>query len=328
MTREYDMTIAISSFNRDDTVGETLERLFESDLSRFEKIEVIVVDDGSPKPVTDVLERVGTPPEKMDVRLIRQDNAGIGATRNRGFREAQADLVLFLDDDILVKTSTLSDFLDAHREHPGAVIFGNYPFVSHESESLRQFAAGLYGYDRLTTEPAYERVNAITSGLLCVDKSKLGGMEDFYRDDLSVPAAEEYEVIYRFDKLGIPIFNALHISAIHNHHLELPWLADQQFKYGRGTAEAIIKYPEIANLEKFDGLMSTLNAVGGRGRRNKVKALAASRTGRTGLKLYSQLIQRLRPAQTRNRIYGLLASAYYWAGYRDGLRTFRGSKVS
>ena len=322
------MTIAISSFNRDDKVGETLTKLYECDLTRFERVEVIVVDDGSPRPVADVVGRVGEPPEKMDVRVIRQDNAGIGATRNRGFREAQAELLLFLDDDILLKPSTLNDFVDAHREHPGAVIFGNYPFVSHESESLRQFAAGLYGYDKLTNEPAYERVNAITSGLLCVDKSKLGDMDDFYRDDLSVPAAEEYEVIYRFDKLGIPIFNALHISAIHNHHLELPWLVEQQFKYGRGTAEAIIKYPEITKLKKFAVLRSTLEGVGGHGLRNKVKAAAASPIGRKVLELYSRAAQRLRPARERNRIYGLLASAYYWAGYHEGLRTFGRSNVS
>ena len=327
MNREYDITVAVSSFNRDDKVGETLATLFASDLSRFTRVEVIVVDDGSPRPVADVVTRTGEPPEKIDVRVIRQDNSGIGATRNRGFREARADLVLFLDDDILLKPSTLGDFVDAHREHPGAVIFGNYPFRSHESESLRRFAVGLYGYDRLTAEPTYERVNAITSGLLCVDKSKLGGIDDFYRDDLSVPAAEEYEVIYRFDKLGIPIFNALHISAIHNHHLELPWLVEQQFKYGRGTAEAISKYPEITKLEKFARLKSTLDAIGGRGLRSSVKAAASSASGRKILSLYARLVQRLRPAHTRNRIYGLLTSAYYWAGYRDGLRTFGRSEV-
>lgn len=323
MTREYDITVTVSSFNRDDKVGETLERLFESDLSRFAKIEVIVVDDGSPRPVADVVEKIGTPPAKIDLRLIRQENSGIGATRNRGFREARADLVLFLDDDILIKPSTLNEFVEAHREHPGAVIFGNYPFVSHDSESLHQFARELYGYDRLTDTPKYERVNAITSGLLCVDKSKLGAMDGFYRDDLSVPAAEEHEIIFRFDALGVPIFNALHISAIHNHHLELPWLVEQQFKYGRATAEAIVKYPEITKLEKFADMISTLDSVGRGGIRNKVKAAAASDAGRRALLAYARMMERLLPGQRRNRTYGLLASAYFWSGYRSGLKSFQ-----
>lgn len=323
MTRPYDITIAVSSFNRDDKVGETLERLFQSDLSRFEKVEVTIVDDGSPRPVADVLERIQEPPEKMDVRVVRQPNSGIGATRNRGFREARADLVLFLDDDILVKPSTLNEFIDAHREHPGAVIFGNYPFISHETEALHRFARHLYGYDRLTDSPAYDRVEAITSGLLCVDRSKLGGMDGFYRDDLSVPAAEEHEIIYRFHKLGVPIFNALHISAIHNHHLELPWLIQQQFKYGRATAEAVIKYPEIIRLEKFAKMISTLDSVGGGGMRNRIKGAISSAAGRTALRLYAGLVDRLSPSGDHDRIYGLLASAYFWAGYRSGLISFR-----
>lgn len=324
MSLRYDMTIAISSYNRDDKVGQTLEKLFLSDLSRFERVEVIVVDDGSPRPVADVLERVGPPPEKMDLRLVRHENSGIGATRNRGFREAQGNLVLFLDDDILVKPSTLNEFVEAHREHPGGVIFGNYPFISHESESLRQFARGLYGYDRLTEAPAYERVDAITSGLLCVDKSKLGDMEGFYRDDMTIPAAEEHEVIYRFHKMGVPIFNARHISAIHNHHLELPWLVEQQYKYGLATAEAFAKNPDITKMPKFAAMHQTLAGVGSNGAKSRLKAAAASGAGRNMLKKYAGAAESVFPQRKRNKLYGLLASSYFWAGYREGVKRFGG----
>ena len=322
MTPNYDMSIAISSFNRDDKVGQTLETLFRSDLSRFERVEVIVVDDGSPRPVADVLERVGTPPEKMDLRLVRHENSGIGATRNRGFREAKAGLVLFLDDDILVKPTTLNEFVDAHREHPGGVIFGSYPFISHESESLHRFARELYGYDRITAEPAYERVDAITSGLLCVDKSKLGEMKSFYRDDMTIPAAEEHEIIYRFHKLGVPIFNALHITAMHNHHLGLNWLVEQQYKYGLGTAEAFLKYPEIVSMKRFAGMSRTLRSIGNGGGQERIKAIFASSGGRKFLRSYSLFLEKLMPRKEKNRLFGLLASAYFWAGYADGDRLF------
>lgn len=318
----FDMTIAISSFNRDDKVGETLEHLFASDLSQFAKVEVIVIDDGSPRPVADVLERIGPPPEKIELRLIRQDNSGIGATRNRGFREARASLVLFLDDDILVKPTTLNEFAAAHREHPGGVIFGSYPFLSHETESLHQFARELYGYDRITAEPTFERVDAITSGLLCVDKAKLGELDGFYRDDLSIPAAEEHEIIYRFHKTGVPIFNALHISAIHNHHLELDWLVAQQYKYGQATAEAFAKYPGILEMSKFAAMNTVFTSLGRSSIKNYFKALAATKIGRGVLHAYCRFVQRLTPSRNRNATYGLLASAYFWAGFLDGKGRF------
>ncbi len=323
MNKKYDLTITISSFNRDDKVLETVRRLFESDFTGFQKIELIVVDDGSPRPVEAALARLEAIPKVIDLRIITQKNAGIGATRNRGYREAKADLVLFLDDDILLHSGTLREIVEAQRTGPGAVIFGNYPFISHETEALHKFARGLYGYDAITDEPDFERVNAITSGLLFVDKSRLlREIENFYRDDLSIPAAEEYEIIARFHKMGIPIFRARHICAIHNHHLELKWLVQQQFKYGMGTAEAFAKYADITDLESFGQLKAKMDGLGKTGVKNLAKLALASRVGRESLLFYALRTEKLFRNKDRNFIFGMLASAYFWAGYREGLKKF------
>lgn len=322
MNSEYDLTVTVSSYNRDDKVAQTLQRLFESDLDGFRKIELIVVDDGSPRPVADVIERLDEIPERFDLRLVRQENSGIGATRNRGFREARSNLVLFLDDDILVKRETLREVVEAHKRHSGGAIFGSYPFISHETESLEQFARLLYGYDDITAEENYVRVEALTSGLLAVDKAKFGENKSFYRDDMTIPAAEEYEVISRFHQLGIPIFRAQHISAIHNHHLELDWLVGQQYKYGMGTAEAFSKCPEIEKLEKFAELRNKLEAIGKRSVRNRLKSVLSSKIGRTMSLRIAGAIQSISPKRNHNFLFGLLTSAYYWAGYREGVKRF------
>ncbi len=57
MNKDFDISIVISSYNRDDKVLQTVQRLFESDLSEFNKVEVIVVDDGSPSPVDKLLHK-------------------------------------------------------------------------------------------------------------------------------------------------------------------------------------------------------------------------------------------------------------------------------
>ncbi|MDI1243723.1 MAG: glycosyltransferase family 2 protein [bacterium] len=318
----YDITIVISSFNRDDKVGETVTRLFESDLSQFERVEVIIVDDGSPRPVADVVESIGKPSAKIDLRVIRHENSGIGATRNRGFRLAKSDIVLFLDDDILVKTSTLRHIFEALGEQPAGLIFGSYPFISHESESLARFACEFYGYDKVTDEPRFERVNAITSGLMCIDKRKLGLTGALYDDDMTIPAAEEYEVIHRFSMLNIPIFSARHISAIHNHHLELSWLAQQQYKYGLATAEAFAKCPSIIGIEHFAELKRKLNELSNPGVRSSVKRMIASVPVRKLILWMSKATNKLFPNRDHRTVFGLLTTSNYWGGYRDGLDRF------
>ena len=318
MLQKSDLTVVISSFNRDDKVAETLRRLFKCELSRFVAVEVIVIDDGSPRAVRNVIERLGPPPDKMQLRLIEQPNAGIGATRNRGFREAASDMILFLDDDILVKPTTLSEFAEAHRTHPGGVIFGSYPFVSHETESLKKFAEDLYGYDRITNVPKYEKVNAITSGLLCVDRSKLDNKEKFYRDDLRIPAAEEHEIIYRFDKLGIPIIHAQHIWATHNHHLELEWIASQQFKYGEATAEAFEKIPDLIEMERFAQLKDGLEKLNAWEIKAIGKRMLASALGRKMLMGVCRTVSKFAPNSDHRKVFGYLTTAYFWAGFLRG----------
>ncbi len=325
MNPVFDISIVISSYNQEDKIRLTLDSLFKSDLTGFNAIELIIIDDGSPKPVENIIPRLGEVPSVITLRLLKQPNSGIGATRNRGFREARSSFVLFLDDDIIVEKETVKKIAEAGQAHPGAVIFGNYPFVSHHSVSLEKFARQLYNYDEITTTANYQQVDAITSGLLYVNKEKLGINGNFYRDDLTVPAAEEHEIIARFHKQGIPIFKATHVLAIHNHHLELGWLTRQQFKYGLATAEAFAKTPEIAGMEKFSRLKKTLEEGGVRG---MIKNFFSSRTGKSLLFFYARALEKLFPRGNHNTVFGRLTSASFLAGYRQGKRKFKTSNLS
>ena len=61
----------------------------------YEPAEVIVVDDGS----TDEGGKIVRQFEMKGLRLIRQDNQGASAARNRGLKDAHMDFVAFLDAD-------------------------------------------------------------------------------------------------------------------------------------------------------------------------------------------------------------------------------------
>jgi glycosyltransferase involved in cell wall biosynthesis len=66
----------------------------------YRPIELIVVDDASPVPIS--LESLGVPlaDERFHVRLIRHDrNLGPGGARNTGLTQARGSLAVFLDDD-------------------------------------------------------------------------------------------------------------------------------------------------------------------------------------------------------------------------------------
>ena len=80
--------------------------------------EILVVDDGSTDATPDVAERFGA-------RLIRHgERRNLNVARNTGVREAAAQLVAFLDDDVFVPPGWLAAVVEGAGRHPDAEAFG------------------------------------------------------------------------------------------------------------------------------------------------------------------------------------------------------------
>jgi glycosyltransferase involved in cell wall biosynthesis len=80
--------------------------------------ELLVVDDGATDATPEVAERFG-------VRLIRHgERRTLNAARNTGLREARADLIAFVDDDVLVPPGWLDALVEGAAAHPDADAFG------------------------------------------------------------------------------------------------------------------------------------------------------------------------------------------------------------
>lgn len=90
------VSVVIPTYGRNERLPVAIESVLEQ---TYDDIELFVVDDGSPTPVTATLDSVD-PAAVPRMEVIRHDeNQGANVARNTGIRAATGEYVAFLDDD-------------------------------------------------------------------------------------------------------------------------------------------------------------------------------------------------------------------------------------
>src|ERR1700722_6838906 len=109
------VSVIVPLYQKANTVERTLRSILAQDLDAF---EVIIVDDGSTDGGAAIAQRLGDP----RIRVLTPTNAGPGAARNRGTREAQAPLVAYLDADDTWDASYLARLVPLLEDNPGVAL--------------------------------------------------------------------------------------------------------------------------------------------------------------------------------------------------------------
>jgi glycosyltransferase involved in cell wall biosynthesis len=100
-------------------------------------VEIVVVDDGSTDDSADVADDSGRRMSVPRLRVVRQENAGVSAARNRGFEESRGDYVVFLDSDDHLAPNALDVGARALDEHPECVfVYGRCQMMAADGTLL------------------------------------------------------------------------------------------------------------------------------------------------------------------------------------------------
>lgn len=90
--------------------------------------ELVVVDDGSVDGGGEIIKSISD----SRIRLVRQDNAGVSAARNRGVAESTSPYICFLDADDWWEPTFMEEMVGLIERHTDAGIYGtNYWIVKN-----------------------------------------------------------------------------------------------------------------------------------------------------------------------------------------------------
>ena len=143
-----DISVIIPAYNRAGLIGETLQSLLNQTVPAK---EIIVVDDGSTDGTAETALEIlkSGEAEKLKIsegnpwpefKVIRQDNAGPGAARNRGLAEATGEFIHFFDSDDIAAPNKHEVQLQALLESGVDIAYG--PWVKGRflsAEKLKDF---------------------------------------------------------------------------------------------------------------------------------------------------------------------------------------------
>lgn len=129
-------SVVIPLYNKEKHI----QRAIKSVLSQtYQNFELIVVDDGS----TDGSFEAASAIQDPRIRIIRQENRGVSAARNRGIMESESEWVAFLDADDEWLPSFLEVINRLIKTYNNSRVFGAAYYMAERDGHLRILNPGM-----------------------------------------------------------------------------------------------------------------------------------------------------------------------------------------
>ncbi len=108
-------TVIVPAYNEEQSILETLASITSLDYPQ-EKLEILVVDDGSTDGTADLVQTFILEHRQNNITLLRQENKGKGAALNLALDKVKGEFFACLDADSFVGSNALQEMLPYFEE--------------------------------------------------------------------------------------------------------------------------------------------------------------------------------------------------------------------
>lgn len=247
------ISIVITCFNEKNNIKDVLESLIKQVYS--DDYEIIVADGNSRDGTIDIIKEYSN--MHNNIKLIVETKRGTAAGRNTGFKAASFDYIAFIDADCEAPENWLDVLARGYKEikNTDDKIIGvcgkNIPptnansFVKAIGIALDSFVGCFKSaHGRQFNAPTY--INSPSTLNVLYEKQKLIEVNGF--DESLLCEAEDADINYRLSLLG---YKFIYIPESYVWHkmrsTPVAWIKNI-FKYGKGRARLLKRYPNMWNI--------------------------------------------------------------------------------
>ena len=142
------LSIIVPVYNAEKHLDKTITNILEQTFTDF---ELLLIDDGSKDRSGDICDNWSKKDSR--VKVIHQENTGVGGARNAGLEVAQGEYIGFVDNDDLIHPQ-MYEILLGIAEKENADIVMSFAALVNENEEVRFDSLDLYSIN-------YKKVDAL-----------------------------------------------------------------------------------------------------------------------------------------------------------------------
>jgi cellulose synthase/poly-beta-1,6-N-acetylglucosamine synthase-like glycosyltransferase len=229
-------SVIIPVYNEKKNIGRCLEAIRENAYPK-EKIEVLIVDDGSTDGTLSVAEKFS------GVRILRQQHKGKVEALNLGLKEAISDIVITIDADVMIENDFIKNIVRPFSDPKVGAVSGAAK-VADADNMLSAYQAIEYVYNSLIMD-SFSRVFGTSFWFW-------GALASFRKDVLlrvggfsKSTETEDFDIIMNIKKAG---YKTLSIgNAVGRTHVPDGFapLFRQRMRWWKGTLQTLKKNKEM-----------------------------------------------------------------------------------
>ena len=239
------VSVVIPAHNAQETIGEAVAQSLAQAKGPME-VDVVVVDDGSNDNTAKVAQAAGA-------MVVRQENAGPAAARNRGWESANGQFICFTDSDCIPRAGWIENLLDGFTDQQIGAVAGSYDIANNNSWLARWVQQEIM--ERHKRMGSF--VRAFGSYNVAIPRYVLqatGGFNPVYRR----ASGEDNDLSYRIIREGWRIAFRPGAKVAHYHPEKLLRYIKEQYRHGFWRAKLYKDHPDMIRGDDYTRLRDRL----------------------------------------------------------------------